>query len=148
MTFSFSFSSAFAKDYANFPPDQQDKVDDFTDTYLKDGFTDWTKFPGKITYSWKGLGPSNPQYIFTKANELWHYHIGIPIYVQQPGVPYQTSDWVLHFQWRGKGNHIDIVDLYQHYTYSRAFYIPPASALVNAATTIYSTPTPPENLSE
>ena len=129
MTFTWSFSTQFAKEFANFPKDQQDKVLDFVDTFENFGLADWFRYPGKISYSWKNLAATDPAFVFASANDLWHYHIGIPVYVTVPGRPYQTSDWVLHFQWPGKGSHIDVVDLYQHYTVSRAFYLPPAQSL-------------------
>lgn len=37
---------------------------------------------------------------------------------------YKTSDMVLHFQWKNKGNHISLVDMYDHYTSEGRFYLP------------------------
>lgn len=129
MSYSFKFSTQFAVEYARFPKDQQDKVDDFTDTFLNFGLGDFSKYPGKITYSWRGLDPSSAEFGYANSNELWHYHVGIPTYRQAPDVPYKTSDWVLHFQWPGKGSSITVVDLYSHYKWSGEFYLPPATAL-------------------
>lgn len=131
MSFEVSFSAQFALEYSRFPKYQQDKVDDFIDIFSIHGLGDFSKYPGKITYSWKGLSPTDPVCIYAKDNELWHYHIGIPTYTARPDIPYQTSDWVLHFQWPGKGTTIALVDLYSHYTSTGVFYLPPESALAN-----------------
>ena len=53
---------------------------------------------------------------------------GIPVYNVVHG-KYKTSDWVLHFQWPGQGDAINLVDVYAHYTSTGAFYLPDAKYL-------------------
>ena len=65
----------------------------------------------------------DPNYAYTYANSLWHYHVGLPEYKQGVG-QYLVSDWVLHFQWYGRGPHIDLIDLYQHSRADGSFYLP------------------------
>lgn len=128
MPYTYSFRTQFASEFKNFPPEQQDKVLDFTDTFELHGLLDFTKYVGKIAPSWSGSATSADQ-AFAKANDLWHYHIGLPTYVQiHP--KYKTSDWVLHFQWVKQGDHIDIVDLYSHYKFDGTFYLPGAQSII------------------
>jgi hypothetical protein len=83
----------------------------------------------KLPPSWSGLEQSNPNYDYTRNNNLWHYHIGLPNYVAVHG-QYKTSDMVLHFQWPNKGDFINLVDMYYHYKASDGtFYLPPPSYL-------------------
>ncbi|WP_028211622.1 hypothetical protein [Paraburkholderia mimosarum] len=127
MVHTWSFNAQFAIEFSRFPQDQQDAVLDFTDAFEQHGLSDFSKFPGKITYSWKGVPPGSAEFIYAKANELWHYHIGLPTYTQGP--KYSTSDWVLHFQWPKQGDHINLVDLCYHYTSGGLFYVPAAKYL-------------------
>ncbi|NMT51012.1 hypothetical protein, partial [Vibrio parahaemolyticus] len=96
--FTWSRSKAFAKDFENFPTKDQDKILDFLDIFEEYGLADFTKYEGKITPSWKGESISSEDYQYAKDNHLWHYHIGIPDFVERHDT-YKTSDWVLHFQW-------------------------------------------------
>lgn len=128
MTFSWSFSGQFATEFSRFPSDQQQKVIDFTTIYQSAGLSDFTKYPGKIAPSWSSLAPTDPVYVYAQSNHLWHYHVGIPHY-NQVHPKYQTSDWLLHFQWPGQGTHINVVDVYAHYTAKGAFYVPPPGSL-------------------
>jgi len=129
MTYTFGFKQQFATEFANFPADQQDKILDFTDTFEAHGLSDFTKYVGKITPSWKGVSPTSPAAQYAYANHLWHYHIGLPSYTTVHS-KYSTSDWVLHFQWIDQGNHIDLVDLYAHYRRDGTFYLPPSNSLL------------------
>lgn len=126
-TYTHAFKTQFATEFARFPTAQQDKVLNFLLKYAQVGLSDFEQYEGKISPSWSG-NATTANYLFALANELWHYHIGIPEYTSTHS-KYKTSDWVLHFQWPGQGNHIDIVDLYSHKTYFGNFYMPPPSAL-------------------
>lgn len=128
MAYTWAFNAQFALEFSRFQKDQQDAVLDFTDTFDAHGLSDFTKFPGKITNSWRGLPPGSPEFVYARANELWHYHIGLPVYTTGP--KYSTSDWVLHFQWPGRGDHVNLVDLCYHYTSSGQFYMPGAKYLI------------------
>lgn len=114
----------FAVEFANFPQDQQDAILDFTDIFEKHGLADFSKYPGKITYSWKGLQAGSAEFVYAQSNDLWHYHVGIPHY-NHVHPKYATSDWVLHFQWQQQGTHVNLVDIFQHYTSTGKFYMPP-----------------------
>ena len=113
----------FSIEFENYPEYQQDKILDFVNLFKKFGLSDFSKYDGKIAPSWSSLKSSNPDYIYAKANNLWHYHIGIPIY-QQVHSKYKTSDVVLHFQWRSGENVIYLVDIYNHYKHDGSFYLP------------------------
>lgn len=129
MTYTLGLKAQFATEFTRFPPNLQSKVLDFIGIYHVVGLGDFTKYPGKIAPSWSGLSSTDPVFSYAKGNDLWHYHIGFPHY-NQVHSKYQTSDWLLHFQWPGRGTHIDLVDLYQHYRSSGAFYLPPSTALM------------------
>lgn len=129
MSYTYSYSIQFAKEYERFPDDQKDKVDDFLDIYEVSGFSDFAAYPGKITPSWKGLESSDPKFSYAFDNELWHYHIGLPSYKTSRHGGYLTSDKVLHFQWPSKSDHILLVDLYDHYTWNGVFWLPPQASL-------------------
>jgi hypothetical protein len=131
MGFTLSFGRKFATEFKNFPKDQQDKILDFWGLVSTHGLTHFSFFPGKISPSWCGLSSTDPRYSFTQDNSLWHYHIGIPSYRKNHD-KYSTSDWVLHFQWvnyRNGGTHINLIDVYQHYSSDGTFYIPHPSYL-------------------
>ncbi|MFM0162908.1 hypothetical protein PQR39_21150 [Paraburkholderia sediminicola] len=123
MAFTWEFSALFAKEFANFPTDQQDAVLDFTATFAAHGLADFTKYTGKITPTWNGATVGSAQHAYAKANDLWHYHLGLPHYNYVHG-KYATSDWVLHFQWPSKGSHIRLVDVCYHKMATGAFYVP------------------------
>lgn len=129
MSYTYSYSIQFAKEFSRFPDDQKDKVDSFLDVYEASGLTNFAAYPGKITPSWKGLDAHDPKFAYAFNNALWHYHVGLPSYRQSPSGNYQTSDKVLHFQWPGKGSHICLVDLYDHYTWNGVFWLPPQESL-------------------
>ena len=122
------FRRQFAIEFKNYPKNQQDKILDFIETFEQQGLTDFSKYAGKIAPSWSNLKSSNPNYAYAKENNLWHYHIGIPIY-QQLHAKYKTSDVVLHFQWQQGENVIYLVDIYSHYRYDGSFYLPPSNYL-------------------
>lgn len=129
MAYQWGLSIKFAIELPRFPQDLRDKIFDFTDIFEQHGLGDPTKYPGKIAESWKGLSPSDPVYQYTYSNDLWHYHIGYPVY--QPSITgkYFTSDWLLHFQWKNWGNEITLVDAYQHYRFDGSFHLPPEENL-------------------
>lgn len=129
MTYQWNFKQQFAIEFARFPNDLQIKVISFTDIFEQHGLTDFTKYPGKIAPSWKGLVPSDPVYKYTFDNDLWHYHIGHPTFKLSVNGSYRTSDWVLHFQWKNKGNEVTLIDVYSHYRVDGTFYIPPVKSL-------------------
>ncbi|WP_256078036.1 hypothetical protein [Massilia sp. YIM B04103] len=132
MGFTWSFKTRFAHEFSNYPRDQQDKILDFIALLTQHGLTDFGKFSGKFSASWKGLASSDPAYAHARSNELWHYHIGIPRYRNTRGKD-QTSDWILHFQWPHKnagGTHIDLVDICYHYKADGSFYLPAAGYLL------------------
>ena len=118
-----SFSKLFAANFAQFTESDQDKVLDFTEKFEEHGLADFANYPGKVSKSWANIDQSDANYVYAKANNLWHYHVGIPHYTTRHG-KYQTSDWVLHFQWEYGTPHIHIVDMHYHYTRDGIFYLP------------------------
>ena len=128
MKYTWDFKKVFATQFSNWSKKDQDKILDFTDIYEEYGLDDFSKYPGKIAPSWSFLDISDPNYSYTTNNYLWHYHVGIPEY-RQVHDKFQTSSYVLHFQWKNKGTHISLVDCYEHYLKNGTFYLPPEQYL-------------------
>lgn len=128
MTYTVGFKQQFTAEFDRFPEDQQFKVLSFAQTFQAHGLSNLKPYEGKVAKSWSG-NPTQANYNYAFANDLWHYHIGHPTYTQIHSA-YKTSDWVLHFQWINGGRHIDLVDLYSHYDSNGAFYLPGPSYLV------------------
>ncbi len=126
MQYTVDFFPKFQKEFTNFPPEHQDKVLDFVKQFQLHGLSDFSLYEGKIAPS---AVPGTPEYYYARSHDLWHYHIGIPTYTQIHG-RYKTSDMVLHFQWRNKGPHISLVDMYDHYTSAGRFYLPSGDYLI------------------
>ncbi|EMD9275296.1 hypothetical protein VWV82_003939 [Cronobacter malonaticus] len=118
-----SFGKLFAKEFEHFNEKDQDKVLDFTELFERYGLADFSKYPGKISPTWSNLESDDPDFIYAMTNRLWHYHVGLPEYVQRHP-KYMTSDWVLHFQWTQGDYNIHLVDMCYHYTQDGKFYIP------------------------
>ena len=127
MTYLWSFSDLFAKEFSGLPQSDQDKILDFTDIYEEYGLEEFSVYEGKIAPSWSG-GADAEALRYARSNHLWHYHVGVPEY-RQFHTAYKTSDWLLHFTWPHRGSHILLVDLYSHYTSAGDFYLPPESYL-------------------
>ena len=132
MTYTTSFSIEFTKNLPGFPKLDQLKIAYFQTTFENVGLGNFSQYRGKIGPSWKGLFHTDPKYTFAHGNDLWHYHVGIPVYTPSPFGPYSTSDWQLHFiwpDWKNNGPHIHVVDLLQHNHYSGPFNLPLPTAL-------------------
>ncbi len=130
--FDVDFGDEFTLEYSNFPKELQDAIQDFIDLFLLHGLGEHTKpfYKGKLSYSWRNLENSDPDYIYTKSNHLWHYHIGIPTYIASNYGSYYTSDMVLHFVWKKGENSILIVDCTDHYKSDGSFWLPSPKYLV------------------
>ncbi|WP_293649596.1 hypothetical protein [uncultured Pantoea sp.] len=123
--FTWSFNPQFAKEFARYPEDQQDKILDFTELVEEHGIIpgQYDKFPGKLCVSWRGLQDTDPRYVYATSHHLWHYHIGLPTY-EQVHSGFKTSAWVLHFQYKKGTNHVHLADVYDHHTNDNKFYLP------------------------
>lgn len=128
MTFNVSFSQEFAKTFAGLSVADQKKIDDFIGIFLAHGLGSFSHYPGKIAPSWSGPA-TRTDAAYARANELWHYHVGIPRFKPSVSGKYATSDWLLHFQWPKCGSDIKIVDLLPHNSSSRGFNLPAPQAL-------------------
>lgn len=124
MSYTWEFGKQFAVEFNNYPENQQDKILDFTDIYEENGLSDFSKFQGKISPSWRGIDKTNPIYDFTYSNSLWHYHVGLPDYIKSKYNSYLTSDMILHFQWKNNSNHIRVLDITWHYKRNGEFWLP------------------------
>ena len=124
MSYTWEFGKQFAVEFGCYPESQQDKILDFTDVYEEFGLSDFSKYPGKISPSWRGIEKTDPIYDFTYSNNLWHYHIGLPEYIKSKYNNYLTSDMILHFQWKNRSNHIFIADITWHYKSNGEFWLP------------------------
>lgn len=129
MTYKVSFGKEFAKESVNYPKDQKQAIADFVNTFQNFGLADYSKYQGKISPSWSGINMTQESYDYAYTNHLWHYHLGIPSY-KNIGQPYYTSDYILHFQWKNRGNEIALLDCSSHYTSTKIFYLPPERYLV------------------
>lgn len=127
MTYTLGYKAQFAIEFERYQEVQQRKVLQFVQCYYQHGLNDFSVYKGKISPSWKGAPLEKAAY--ARQNALWHYHIGLPTYRQSPSGSYLTSDQVLHFQWKDKGKHVDLVDLYDHYDRHGNFWIPPLTTL-------------------
>lgn len=123
MKYTWGFRAQFAREFLNYPADQQDAIRSFTHTFEQYGLRNETFYPGKLRSSWATLVASDPVYSYAKDNDLWHYHLGLPAY-KQSQYGYSTSDWLLHFQWVNNGDHIDLVDVCYHQCSDGSFYLP------------------------
>lgn len=131
MTYVVRYNTKFAVEFANYPEPQQFAVLNFANTFQNHGLSDFARYEGKISPSWSGLETTDPVYVYTNQNNLWHYHIGIPNYRSVHG-KYKTSDVVLHFEWpdwKSQGDTIHLVDTYDHHLANGEFYIPPPGYL-------------------
>lgn len=122
-----SYSKSFMACMPHFTSDEKAKVADFIVTYQDHGLKDFSLYPGKISRTGSG-DCTDEEREFALSHNLWHYHIGIPNYVQSPSGKYMTSRDVLHFQWFQDENRIRLVDMYRHYLYNGKFYVPAETA--------------------
>jgi hypothetical protein len=129
MKYTFSVTRQFAGEVTRMDEKQRDLLGAFFDIYEVSGLKDQTVYPGRLSQSWHGLPPNHPNHIFSTKYSLWHYHCGYPKY--ETSKPWgNTSDWLIHFQWVKDSTHIDVVDMYQHHTYNKQFYLPSQERLV------------------
>ncbi len=124
MSYTWEFGKQFAVEFSNYPEKQQNKILDFTDIYEEYGLSEFSKYQGKISPSWRGIEKTDPIYDFTYSNNLWHYHVGLPEYTKSKYNNYLTSDMVLHFQWKKSSTHIRILDITDHYKSNGEFWLP------------------------
>lgn len=128
MTYTVSYQLQFRQELQRMPRPEQMAVATFITTYQTYGLGNQTKLVGRLSPSWHGLPINHPNYQFARKFDLWHYHIGLPYYSGRQEWD-RVSDWLLHFQWVGRGDHISLVDLYQHHRDDGSFYLPAASRL-------------------
>lgn len=123
--FTWSFNKQFATEFKRLKTEQQDCILDFTDLLELHGIHSgqYSKFPGKLSVSWRGLDASHPNFVYAQTNHLWHYHVGFPEYTESPG-GFLTSQWLLHFQFKQGTTHVHIADLYTHENRDGKFYLP------------------------
>jgi hypothetical protein len=129
LAFTVDYGKQFAHEFQRYPTDQQDAIIKFSLNFQEYGLSDFSKYEGKISPSWKGVEESDPRYNYARSNKLWHYHIGIPSYKpSRYGNNYLTSDYVLHFQ-RNSETKITLVDILFHYHADGTFHLPPQDYL-------------------
>ena len=90
-----------------------DKIDDFIEHVESNGLHGWI---GKVGNSNKVPDTyENKDEIVKKANKynLWHAHLGDPIFKDSYYGNYKVSDWVIHFQ-RFSNTHIKLLELGYH----------------------------------
>jgi len=103
----------FVTEYANFPPEDQGKINSFIERYQKSGFDELL---GKNVPSCN-VPHDDREFVkkvkYAQKHKLWHYHIGIPDYSLSECKTYKTSEYVLHYQ-KLSFNEIKIVDFGYH----------------------------------
>ncbi|MDR0238144.1 hypothetical protein [Acinetobacter sp.] len=107
------FGKSFNKYYPNFPKLTADKVDDFIEHYEKNGLKGWI---GKIAKSDRiPLDVPNRDELVKKARyyNLWHVHIGDPVWKNSSENGIYVSNWVIHFQKIGRYK-IKLLELDSH----------------------------------
>lgn len=124
------FGKKFAKQFVNYPIEDKEKIYNFYRIYKQYGLDNFDVYEGKISPSWIGLVHESTTYAYARQNHLWHYHVGMPTFVVRHN-KYKTSDYVLHFQWKDKGNEIKVIDYCYHYTEIGDFYLPDETYLAD-----------------
>ncbi|WP_444931486.1 hypothetical protein ACJJIF_06835 [Microbulbifer sp. SSSA002] len=123
-----SLSDSFKVTFDNLPKEHQDKIINFIDVYEEKGLANFSNYEGKVSPSWREDQISKRDKDYAQAHNLWHYHVGIPKYVQVHD-KYKTSDWLLHFQWTYGRKKICLVDIYSHWNLEGNFHLPPKKYL-------------------
>lgn len=100
MHYTVEFLPKFARESADFPVEHQNKMLDFVRMFQLHGLLDFPVYEGEIAPSWVS---GTPEYHFAR---------------------YKTSDVVPHFQWKNKGDHISLVDMYDHCISEGRVYLP------------------------
>lgn len=109
-------------------PEQVKIIVDVIKKFGKYGPRNKTFLPGKLVESYSGLSTNHPDYTFARDNNLWHYHCGLPIYVDRG--KYKTSDVLIHFQWDSTStddsvySKLTFLDIFSHYDENGNFYLP------------------------
>ena len=119
---SVSFSETFALYYdSRFSETTLDRIDDFIEHYEQyglfgnptNGHPAWV---GKVSPSWN-VPNTYPNHLeiakYAKEHNLWHAHIGDPVFFDTEHGKYKVSDWVLHFQLISK-KEIKLLELGYH----------------------------------
>jgi hypothetical protein len=144
MTFTVEASPLWKKEWPNYLPKQREGVEAFLAVYLIHGLHDQRRYPGRLSPSWHGLPPNDPQHVHAQSSSLWHYHIGYPAYsggYSSPRLWGQTSDDLMHFQW--VGDHIKLIELSAHRVRGR-FYLPSAQSIADPAVSAPVAPLDPD----
>lgn len=108
-----SLSKNFARHFLNFPKSDQEKIRAFiehVELYGLQGLQGRNKSSDDVPkddLNWL------EKVKYAQENCLWHYHIGIPTYVQANNGDW-VSEYVLHYQWLVEHDMIRIVDLSAH----------------------------------
>lgn len=128
------FGDEFTKEYPNFTGEMQEAIQCFIELVETHGLGEHTKtlYKGKLSPSWRNLDSNDPNFIYTKSNHLWHYHIGIPGYIASRYGSYYTSDMVLHFIWKQEERFITIIDCTEHYKSDGNFWLPSPKYLISS----------------
>lgn len=105
----------FARIFDCLPSNDSFKVQSFIDHVEENGLIG---LPGRLKPS-TGVPPDDPFWLkkvtFARHWDLYHYHVGVPIWDQSREVGDHTSEWVLHLRVPGnEGENIIIVDWDSH----------------------------------
>lgn len=105
------FGQFFTQHFKNFPKADQIKIADFVSyvqTYGLDGLLGRNKPSHEVP-------TDNPNWservAYAQKYKLWHYHIGIPYYIQSVQGDY-VSEYILHYI--RENDHIILVDMTPH----------------------------------
>lgn len=117
----------FIQEFPTYSKAMQDAINDVRKTFMDHGLNK-SKYKGKIKNSWTGTKiVQNKQ--FTKQNNLWHVHLGVPTFTPNQNGKFYTSDYVLHFQYDpSTPNHIRFIKATPHYSSNPKRFILPTVA--------------------
>lgn len=105
----------FIQEFPNYSKEMQDAINDVRKTFLTHGL-EKSAYKGKIKNSWSGSGIALEIRQFTKENNLWHVHLGLPTFQLSKNSKFYTSDYVLHFQFDPNNEkHIRFIKATPHY---------------------------------
>jgi hypothetical protein len=107
-----NFGRIFAQEFIHFPKDDQLKIFNFVN-HLK--FNGFVGLPGRNKESTNVSADDHLFLIkvkFARENNLYHYHIGIPVYDETKPTGDWTSKYILHYSYLDTD--VKIIEMSQH----------------------------------
>lgn len=125
MLYTFTASKYFSLKFDTLDYQFKRAIIDFLNHYKQYGLNNLT---GKLVPTYKQQDKLSEEYDFCFKNNLWHYHVGVPIYRLSKNGKYCTSLYLLHFS-KVSNQEIKLLDILPHYTEDGKFLIPDIKTL-------------------